>query len=94
VLACLDPLRHFSVSHHVDTVEVMEAESQALLNLLTGRNFQDAFKNGRITGKCAYAWKWTTSSVMVASISKVIKLFFDQMAAVISNKPLICNPIQ
>jgi hypothetical protein len=29
---------------HFDTIEVMEAESQALLNVLTGHDFQDAFK--------------------------------------------------
>jgi hypothetical protein len=29
---------------HFDTVEAMEAESQAMLNTLTERDFQDAFK--------------------------------------------------
>jgi hypothetical protein len=32
---------------HFDTVEVMEAESQAVLNSLTELGFQDAFQNGR-----------------------------------------------
>jgi hypothetical protein len=31
---------------HFDTVEVIEAESQAVLNTLTEHDFQDAFKNG------------------------------------------------
>jgi hypothetical protein len=32
---------------HFDTTEVMEAESQAVLNSLTVLVFQDAFQNGR-----------------------------------------------
>jgi hypothetical protein len=32
---------------HFDTVEVMEAEPQAVLNGLTEFGFQDAFQNGR-----------------------------------------------
>jgi hypothetical protein len=32
-------------SRHFDTTEVMEAESQAVLNTLTEHHFQDAFKN-------------------------------------------------
>jgi hypothetical protein len=40
----------------VDTTEVMEAESQALLNSLTEHGFQDAVKNGRSAGNGAYAW--------------------------------------
>jgi hypothetical protein len=44
---------HFSLSSrlkiklkgsHFDSVEAIEAESQAMLNTLTERNFQDAFK--------------------------------------------------
>jgi hypothetical protein len=34
---------------HFETAEVMEAEAQAVLNSLTGHNFQDAFKNDRST---------------------------------------------
>jgi hypothetical protein len=56
---------------HFDTVEVMEAESQAVLNSLTEHNFQDEFKNGRSTGNGAYVRKGTTSRVMVASMTKV-----------------------
>jgi hypothetical protein len=32
---------------HFDTIEVLEAESQAVLNTLTEHGFQDAFKNDR-----------------------------------------------
>jgi hypothetical protein len=31
-------------SRHFDTTEVIVAESQAVLNILIGHNFQDAFK--------------------------------------------------
>jgi hypothetical protein len=37
------------------TIEVIEAESQAVLNALTEHDFQDAFKNGRSTGNGAHA---------------------------------------
>jgi hypothetical protein len=37
-------------SSHFDTAEVIEAESQAVLNSLTGQDFQDAFKNGTSPG--------------------------------------------
>jgi hypothetical protein len=56
---------------HFDTTEVIEAESQAVLNSLTEHGFQDAFKNGRRSGNCEYARKGTTSRVMVASRPKV-----------------------
>jgi hypothetical protein len=36
-------------------MEVIEAESQAVLNTLTVHDFQDAFKNGRNAGKGAYS---------------------------------------
>jgi hypothetical protein len=52
---------------HFETIEVMEAESQAVLNSLTKHGFQDAFKNGRSAGSGAYARKGTTSRVMVAN---------------------------
>jgi hypothetical protein len=32
---------------HLHTIEVMGAESQAVLDTLTEHDFQDAFKNGR-----------------------------------------------
>jgi hypothetical protein len=31
--------------HYFDTIEVIEAELQAVLNTLTEHDFQDAFKN-------------------------------------------------
>jgi hypothetical protein len=31
-------------SHHFDTIEVIKAESQTVLNTLTEHDFQDAFK--------------------------------------------------
>jgi hypothetical protein len=56
---------------HFDTTEVMEAESQAVLNSLTEHGFQDALKNGRSAGNGAYGRKGTTSRVMVASRHRV-----------------------
>jgi hypothetical protein len=38
---------------HFDTVEVIESESQAVLNTLTEHDFQDAFKDGRSAGNGA-----------------------------------------
>jgi hypothetical protein len=54
-----------------NTTEVIEAESQAVLNTLTGNDFRDAFKNGRSAGNGAYARKGTTSRVLVASKPRV-----------------------
>jgi hypothetical protein len=51
---------------HVDTSEVIETESQAVLNSLTVDDFQDAIKNGRSAENCVCARKGTASSVMVA----------------------------
>jgi hypothetical protein len=45
---------------HFDTIEMMEAESQAVLNALTEHDFQDA-----------YSRKRTSSGVMLASRPKV-----------------------
>jgi hypothetical protein len=45
---------------HFDTVEVMKAESQAVLNTLTEHDFQGAIKNDRGAGNGAYAWKGTS----------------------------------
>jgi hypothetical protein len=50
---------------HFDTTEVIEAESQAVLNTLAEHDFQDAFKKGRSTGK------EPTSKVIVASRPEV-----------------------
>jgi hypothetical protein len=52
---------------HFDTIEVIKAESQAMLNTLTENDFQDAFENGRTSGNCSYARKGITLRVMVAS---------------------------
>jgi hypothetical protein len=67
------PFTRFKInlkSRHFDTIEVIEAESQTMLNTLTTQNFQDAFKNGRSTGNEAYMRKETTSRGMVASRPK------------------------
>jgi hypothetical protein len=50
-----------------DTIKVIEAESQAVLNTLREHDFQDAFKNGRSAGNGEYMRKGTISRVMVAS---------------------------
>jgi hypothetical protein len=62
---------NFSVSRHFITVEMMEAESCEVLNTHTRHDFQAVIKNGRSAGFGAYAWKGTTSRVMVVSRSKV-----------------------
>jgi hypothetical protein len=51
--------------------------SQAVLNILTEHDFQDAFRNGRSAGIGACALKGTTSRVFVTSRPKVS---VDQMA--------------
>jgi hypothetical protein len=63
---------------HFDTIEVTEAESQAVLNSLTEHDYQDAIKDGRNAGNGAYARKGTASRVMVACSPKLV---FDQMSA-------------
>jgi hypothetical protein len=35
---------------HFETIEVTEAESQAVLSTLTGHNFKDGFKNAEVLG--------------------------------------------
>jgi hypothetical protein len=50
---------------------VIKWESQAVLNTFTEHDFYDVFKNGISSGNGAYAWKETTSCVMVASGPKV-----------------------
>jgi hypothetical protein len=56
---------------HFDTIEVIEAESQAVLNTFTKHGFQDTFKNCRSAENGAYARKGTASRVMVTSRPKV-----------------------
>jgi hypothetical protein len=55
---------------HFDTTEVIEAESYAVLNILTEHDFQDAY--GRSSGNGAYARKGTISRVMVASRPQLV----------------------
>jgi hypothetical protein len=64
---CFFPLKKKLNGRHFHTIEVIEAESQAVLNTLTKHDFQDAFKNGSSAGNGAYARKGTISRVMVAS---------------------------
>jgi hypothetical protein len=73
-------LLHFSLfprlkiklkGRHIGATEVIEAESQAVLNTFTDRDFQDAFKSGRRAGDGAYARKGTTSRMVVANRPKV-----------------------
>jgi hypothetical protein len=42
---------------HFGTLEVMEAESQTVLNTLREHDSQNEFKNGRSAGNGAYARK-------------------------------------
>jgi hypothetical protein len=58
-------------SCHFDRIEVIEAESQAVLNFLTECNIQDVFKKSRSSVNSAYMLKGITSRVMVASRLKV-----------------------
>jgi hypothetical protein len=51
---------------HVDTIEVMEAESQAGLNTLQNKTSRERLMNGRSSSNGAYAQKWTTSKAIVA----------------------------
>jgi hypothetical protein len=50
---------------------VIEAESQAVLNILTEHGFQDAFKKDRNAGNGAYIWKATVLRVTVVSRPEV-----------------------
>jgi hypothetical protein len=53
------------------TINVIETESQAVLNTVTEKDFLDAFKNGRSAGNGAYVQNEATSRVMVDSMPKV-----------------------
>jgi hypothetical protein len=53
-----------------DTVEVIKAEFQAVLNVLTELDFQNVFRNGRIAGWGVYTLKGSTSKGMVANMPK------------------------
>jgi hypothetical protein len=64
-------------NRHFDTIDVIKAELQTVLNTLTEHNFKHAFKkNGRSAGNSTYALKGTTLRVMVVS-----RPMSDQMAA-------------
>jgi hypothetical protein len=52
---------------HFDTIQVIEANSQAALDTLKVHDFQDALKRGRSAGKDANARKDTASSFMVTN---------------------------
>jgi hypothetical protein len=54
---------------HFDTIDMIEPESQAVLNTFTGRDFWHAFKKWQKLWNGAYSWKGITLSVMVASMS-------------------------
>jgi hypothetical protein len=64
---------------HFDTTEVMEAESQAMLNTLTEHDFQDAFQ------KQLLRWEWvkTHGRKLLRACRRPVgpKLAFDQMVA-------------
>jgi hypothetical protein len=55
---------------HVETIEVIEAESQTALNTLTEHNFQEAIKKWQNVENGAYGRKGTNSRVMVYSRPK------------------------
>jgi hypothetical protein len=57
---------------HFYRIEVIEVESQVVLNILTEHDFQDALKNCRSDGNDAYVRKGVISKVMVASRHQVI----------------------
>jgi hypothetical protein len=56
---------------HFDIIEVIEAETHAVLNTHTEHDFQDALKNSKSAGNGAYSWKGTTSMVRVVGRPKV-----------------------
>jgi hypothetical protein len=68
---------------HFDTNEVIEAESQAMLNTFTEHDFQDAFKKRQIGGNCAETWKGTrgvSRSQRGGSFTTVISIFLTETA--------------
>jgi hypothetical protein len=50
--------------HNFDTTEMIEAESQAVLNTLTEHDFQDAFINGRSAGN-GHTRRWPQGPKLV-----------------------------
>jgi hypothetical protein len=55
---------------HSEVIEVIKAELQAVLNILTEHDFQNAFKKWQ--KHWSFMWKWTTSRVLVTSRPKAI----------------------
>jgi hypothetical protein len=63
---------------HFDKTEVIDAESQAVLNTVTEYDLRMHLEIGRSTGSGTYTQKGTTLRVTVASRPNVS---YDQMAA-------------
>jgi hypothetical protein len=82
LLPWLGLLRLFSVSRHFDTVEVIEAESQVVLNTLTEHYFQDAFKKWQKLRECC-----------ICIERDYFELDFDQMAAPVPEIMDVCGSI-
>jgi hypothetical protein len=61
---------------HFGKIEVMEAEWQAMLNILTEHGFQDALQNGRRARSSEHARKGTTWRVMVPVSPELV---FDEI---------------
>jgi hypothetical protein len=70
-LFSVSPIEDKTESPPINTNEVIEAGTQAVLKTLTEHDFKDAFKNDRSAGNGAYARKVTTSRAMLASRPKV-----------------------
>jgi hypothetical protein len=62
---------------YIETTEVVEAESRAVLRALSEHDFEDAFQRSRIGGNCADVWKGTTTRVTVPVGPKLV---FNQSA--------------
>jgi hypothetical protein len=56
---------------HFNTIELIEAESQTVLNTLTEHDSQDAVKVDKNFGNSAYAQKGDTSKLVMARSPKV-----------------------
>jgi hypothetical protein len=65
------PIQDKTEGSQFGTIEVIEAESQAALNILIVHDFQDEFKICRRAGNGTYEQKEATSRVMVGSMPKV-----------------------
>jgi hypothetical protein len=72
---------------HFDTIDVIEAESQAMLNTTSRMHL----KKGRSTGNGAYERKRTSSKVMVASRPRVSFSQIEVSVPEIMDTPLFDN---